>query len=80
MAKEYHVRHKHLHPQNSTKKQRNNSKYATVAQVFVFDGRVSGGKRIIGEGIARCNKNDAVDKKVGSLLAENRALLDALNK
>lgn len=70
----YYVKHHHLHPQNSTKQQRQNSKYATVATVID-----STNSAVIGTGLARCNSCDDIDKKVGALLARERALLMALN-
>ena len=70
--KKWRINHKHLHPHNSSKRQRMGSKYATIAFV-----RTSGGV-VLGTGLARCNTHDAIDKHYGATLARERALENAL--
>lgn len=67
------VIHKHLHPHNSTKRQRMGSKYATFAYVKTANGV------LLGTGLSRCNSHDEIDKHYGAALARERAVEDALN-
>ena len=60
------IRVQHLHDGNSTRKQRHNSKYITVASVVDDHGNV------YDTAVARCNKSDTPSRKTGRMLALSR--------
>ena len=63
----------HLHPGNSSKRQRKGCVYRTLAKILEKDS-----DRILGRGEARCNPLDTPSRRVGRDIAVGRALKTAL--
>jgi len=67
--KNLYITRTHLHPGNSSRAQRLNSRYVTITKVFDTAGN------IIGQGMARCRNSDTPSRTTGRLIADGRAML-----
>jgi len=59
----------HLHADNSTIEQRENSKYKTIARLFSRETN-----EVVSEAASRCCKNDTPDRRRGFQVAVGRVL------
>lgn len=67
----YRLKVVHLHENNSSKEDRMNSKYVTLAAIF------DDNNNSVGTGIARCSKHDEPNRKMGFNIAVQRAAKQA---
>ena len=65
---------KHLHPANSTKKQRRKKSYATIAWLYHRET-----KELVAEGHSYCSNVEPPSRKQGRMVAVGRALKEYYN-
>lgn len=65
---------KHLHPGNSTKRQRRKKEYATIAWLYHKET-----KELVAEGRSYCSKTEVPNRKQGRFVAVGRALKEYYN-
>lgn len=66
----FRIQYVHLHPGNSSRKQRKGSKYMTLCKLWTKQDEPS----VVATGVARCNTQDAPSRRVGREVSLGRAL------